>query len=79
MCQSTGTVEHYYNSGYSTAVISTTNRNMGISNATTSQNGQFFLCSFNRLKQTTPTNTQYFDLSQNYIVLAGYGDLDSSS
>ena len=81
MCQvtSSGTIslKHYYNSGYSSALLLSSNPTVGFSNIVTSYVNGIATCSFTRaIKMTSVTN--YFDLSTSYYILTAYGPLRSS-
>ena len=80
MCQvsSSGTInlKHYYNNGYNSALLLSSNPTVGFSNIVTSYVNGIATCSFTReIKMTSITN--YFDLSYSYYILTAYGPLRS--
>jgi hypothetical protein len=77
MCKSNGAVEQRYNSGKSTpTLLDTSDRSIGISNANVTFLNDWLICSFTRsIKNDSIKN--YFDLNNNYIILAATGQYDS--
>lgn len=76
VCKSDNTAHNYYNpDGHSDSRI-LSNPNAGIMKIKI-QIDNWFTCSFNRLKKFDAEN--YFDLNNEYYVLAAWGTYDSSS
>ena len=80
MCSSyTNSVEHYYNDGYRSILISKSNPSIGISNAQVDVVGDTMNCSYTR--QNSFNNKLYFDTNKyyGYIVIAyGKGNMNKS-
>ena len=81
ICQnpSTGstTVQHYYNSGYSTpGLLDTANPIIGLSSTSVSVTGGNLVCSFTRLNSNA--NSNYFNLNtQSPFLIAAYGQISA--
>ena len=80
VCQlnSDGTVslKHYYNKGYSSALLLNSNPTIGYSNIETSYANGIASCSFTR-ELKMPSVANYFDLSYSYYILTANGPLRS--
>ena len=70
-------VKHYYNSGYSSDLLDSSNQFIGLSETSVKINQNNIICSFKRVNANT--NTKYYDINKNnypYIILAyGSGDI----
>ena len=70
-------VKHYYNSGYSSNLLDSSNQFIGLSETSVIINQNNIICSFKRANSNT--NPKYYDLIKNnspYIILAyGTGDI----
>ena len=72
------TVKHYYNTGFTSALLDSAVPALGISNATVKLTGATLVCSFTR--QNSHTNTKYFNLDANRspYLLTAFGTLSSA-
>ena len=69
------TVEHYYNEGpYLPDVLDPSNATVGLSNSSIALNNKFLTCKFTRVKKN-PAVPNYFDLNQNFFILAAHGTI----
>ena len=75
MCKTTGEVEHYYNQYMNPLWLNSSEKAVGISNATVQQINGWLICSFKRLKSNNHV-INYIDLSERkYYILAANGEL----
>jgi len=76
---SSGTVNlyHYYNTGYSSSYLQSSNKAIGFSTIITSFSNGVAMCSFTRDNYLSNVNN-YFDLSGQYHILTAYGSLSGS-
>lgn len=70
-------VLHYYNSGKSPSLMSSTDPRIGFTNIKTSYANNVLTCSFTRAK-TLSVDSKYFDLNSQYYLLTASGVLSSS-
>ena len=76
ICKNIGgstSVQHYYNSGYTSALISTASPALGLSNTSVNVNQGTFTCTFTR--DNSNSNSRYFNLNNNspYVLVAYNG------
>jgi len=70
---------HYYNDGkYYPSLISSTDPAIGYSNITTNVINGIPSCSFTRAKTLPNSNSQYFDINNQYYILTASGSVSSS-
>jgi hypothetical protein len=81
MClTSSDSVQNYFNPGGSdpSQKVDASNPSLALSNVEITKNGNWLVCKFQRLKKYSVLNTKYFDLNNQYYVLAAYGSTDNS-
>lgn len=78
ICRTSGAVWSYYNpTTYSHAppvILNNAIQSFGLSNSSVKINNGWIQCSFNR--QLTLNLSNYFDLSNNFYIMAAYGSVD---
>ena len=71
-----GSVEHYYNEGKTTLLISNDNPTIGFSNISVSYHNDILKCSFVREKSMKDVNNYFDILATKYYILVANGELD---
>lgn len=81
MCKHTknsNTIEHYYNEGpYTPQVLDKSNATVGLSNPVIIMDNNFLTCKFTRVKKNAAVD-HYFDLNDNFYILAAHGPIDGN-
>jgi hypothetical protein len=79
-CKTSGDVQHYYNPHkHSPSVLIDSGRpTIGLTNTHVAMNDNWLTCRFDRQKAINDTDN-YFDLNENYFVLAAQGNIERLS